>query len=202
MSKTKKQSKTKTHEPKKIHWGKIFWYTFFGIIIILFIVNNTSKDEGPVFRYPPGVKKNLYEKSEESFPEAFDFRLKTLDNKELKLSDFKGKVVVLDFWATWCPPCRKGIPDLIEIQKSMKDVQVIGISVDENPKKVIPNFVKEFKINYPVVIGNDEVYNRYGGIEAIPTTFIIDRYGKIRNKHVGLVEKEILIAEIKMALQS
>lgn len=202
MGKTKKKVKPKPQEKKQIKWGKIFWYTFLGVIIILFIVNNLSKDEGPVFQYPPGTKKNLYEKDVSTFPEAFDFKLKTLDNKELKLSDFKGKVVVLDFWATWCPPCRKGIPDLIEIQKSMKDVQVIGISVDENPQKVIPDFVKEFKINYPIVIGNDEVYNRYGGIEAIPTTFIIDRQGKIRNKHVGLVEKEILIAEIKRALQS
>lgn len=203
MSKTKKQSKPKTKEKKKIQWGKIFWYTFLGVIVILFIVNNTTKDEGPVFQYPPGTKKYLYEKDVSSaFPEAFDFKLKTVDNKELKLSDFKGKVVVLDFWATWCPPCRKGIPDLVDIQKSIKDVQVIGISVDENPQKVIPVFVKEFKINYQIVIGNDEVYEKYGGIEAIPTTFIIDREGKIRNKHVGLVTKEVLIAEIQKALQS
>lgn len=205
MAKEKKSKTTKTQEPsKKIHWGKISWYTFLALVIILFIVNNTRKDDSPSFQYPPGIKKYLYEQtSSNEQPTAYDFKLKSIEGKEVKLSDFKGKVVILDFWATWCAPCREGIPDLIDIQKNYsKDVQIIGITVDENPMKVVPPFVKEYKINYPILIGTDEVYQKYGGIDAIPTTFIIDKNGKILKKHIGLVEKEVLINEIKQGLKS
>lgn len=203
MAKEKKIKVQKSQENKsKIHWGKIFWYAFLSFIIILFIINNTRKDDPHSFQYPPGTKKYLHEtKSSDTL--AFDFSLKSIDGSIVKLSDFKGKVVVLDFWATWCAPCREGIPDLIDIQKSFgNNVQVIGITVDQNPMKVVPPFVKEYKINYPILIGNDDVYNKYGGIDAIPTTFIIDKTGRIVNKHIGLVEKQILINEIKQALSS
>lgn len=203
MAKEKKTRVQKSQDNKnKIHWGKIFWYGFLGFIIILFIINNTRKDDSPSFKYPPGTKKYLHEiKSGDAL--ALDFALKSIDGSVVKLSDFKGKVVVLDFWATWCAPCREGIPDLIDIQKSFgNDVQIIGITVDQNPMKVVPPFVKEFKINYPILIGTDDVYNKYGGIDAIPTTFIIDKTGRIVNKHIGLVEKQILINEIKQALSS
>lgn len=82
----------------------------------------------------------------------------------------------------------------------MKDVQVIGITVDENPMKVVPDFIKKHNINYPILIGSEEVYRQYGGINAIPTTFIIDKEGRIRNKHIGLVPKNVLVEEIKKAL--
>ncbi|MCX8057016.1 MAG: TlpA family protein disulfide reductase [Ignavibacteria bacterium] len=202
MAKDKKVKAQKLQEQKrKIHWGKISWYIFLVVIIILFIVNNTRKDEGPTFQYPPGTKKYLHEPGTER-QSAFDFTLKSIDGKSYKLSDFRNKVVVIDFWATWCAPCRKGIPDLIDIQKNYgKDVQVIGITVDENPMEVVPPFVKEFKINYLILIGTDEVYKNYGGINAIPTTFIIDKNGKIVNKHIGLVTKEVLINDIQKALQ-
>jgi thiol-disulfide isomerase/thioredoxin len=202
MAKEKKQKAIKsTSEKKKVRWGKIFWNAFLVVIIILFLVNNTRKDDTPPFQYPPGTKKYLYEvDNPTNIPTAYDFTLKSIDGSTKKLADFRGKVVVLDFWATWCPPCIKGIPDLIEIQKSMKDVQVIGITVDENPMQVVPDFVRKHKINYPILIGNDKVYQEYGGISAIPTTFVIDKEGRIRNKHIGLVPKDVLIEEIKKAL--
>ncbi len=203
MAKEKKIKATKSQlSQKKIHWGKIFWYAFLAFIIILFIINNTSKDDSPSFQYPPGTKKSLHEETNES-KIAFDFSLKSIDGKVIKLSDFRGKVVLLDFWATWCPPCKKGIPDLIEIQKSFNnEVQVIGITLDENPMKVVPSFVKEYKINYPVLIGTEEVTKMYGGIDAIPTTFIINKSGQITNKFIGLVDKDILVNEIKKAMGS
>ncbi len=195
-----RRTKKTAYEKKKIQWGKIFWYAFLGAILILLIVNNTRKDDTPPFQYPPGTKKNLYEPDKpENFPQAYDFNLKSIDGSTKKLSDFKGKVVVLDFWATWCQPCIKSIPDLIEIQNSMKDVQVIGISVDVNPMQVVPDFIKKHKINYIVLIGTEELYEKYGGINAIPTTFIIDKEGRIRNKHIGVVPKDVLINEIKRA---
>jgi thiol-disulfide isomerase/thioredoxin len=127
-----------------------------------------------------------------SSSKAPDFTLKDINGKDVKLSDYKGKVVILDFWATWCPPCRKGIPDLISLQNEYKnDLVVIGISLDQKNtiNEVVP-FSKNYGINYPVVYGDASVVQRYGGIEAIPTSFIIDREGNIANKYVGLIPKE------------
>lgn len=122
---------------------------------------------------------------------APDFTLINTDGKNVSLSDYKGKVVIIDFWATWCPPCRRGIPDLIDLKNEFKDkIAVIGISLDmENTKAGVPDFVDKMGINYPVVYFNDKVINDYGGISAIPTTFIIDKNGNIVKKIVGLYPK-------------
>lgn len=134
---------------------------------------------------------------------APDFTLKSLDGKTIKLSDYKGKVVIIDFWATWCPPCRKGIPDLISIQDEYKkDVVIIGISLDgEKTLKDVPGFVKSYEINYPIVFGNEKVVNDYGGIEGIPTAFVVDKKGNIVDKHVGLVPKDTYVNKIKELLK-
>lgn len=123
---------------------------------------------------------------------APDFTLQDINGKNVKLSDYRGKVVILDFWATWCGPCRKGIPDLIQLQnKYKKDLMVIGISVDQDNtiKDVIP-FYKNNGINYPVVYADENVVNSYGGIEAIPTSFVIDREGNVLNRYIGLTSPE------------
>jgi len=123
-----------------------------------------------------------------------DFSLLSVDGKTVKLSDYKGKIVIVDFWATWCGPCRKGIPDLIEIQKEFKDdVVVIGISLDRDTKQDVPKFVKNYGINYSIVYGDGKVDRNFGGIEAIPTAFVIDRKGNIVDKHVGLVPKSTYV---------
>lgn len=134
---------------------------------------------------------------------APDFTLKSVDGKTVKLSDYKGKVIIIDFWATWCPPCRKGIPDLVSIQKEFKnDVVIIGISLDrEKTIKDVPGFVKDYGINYPVVYGDDEVVVTYGGIEGIPTAFVIDKQGNVVDKHVGLVPKDTYLNKIKELLK-
>lgn len=134
---------------------------------------------------------------------APDFVLKSFDGKTVKLSDYKGKVVIIDFWATWCPPCRKGIPDLISIQNEYKkDVVIIGISLDsEKTIKDVPGFVKSYQINYPIVYGNEKVVTDYGGIEGIPTAFLVDRKGNIVDKHVGLVPKDTYVNKIKELLK-
>jgi thiol-disulfide isomerase/thioredoxin len=157
---------------------------FFGVILLLFVVNNINSEpeQGP---YPP----NYVPASQKSSAVAPDFTLPTVDGKQLKLSDYKGKVVIVDFWATWCPPCRKGIPDLIELKKKYgaKGFEVIGISLDTETKNQVPGFVKNNGMNYPVVYGNQNVTQLYGGIEAIPTTFVIDKQGKIVATYQGLV---------------
>ncbi len=135
----------------------------------------------------------------DSKDKAPDFALKNLEGRTVKLSDFKGKIVIIDFWATWCPPCRKGIPDLISIQNDYKkDVVVIGISLDgEKTIKDVPGFSKNYGINYPVVYGGEKVVADYGGIQGIPTTFVIDKEGYIIDHHVGLVPMEVYVNKIK-----
>jgi len=133
---------------------------------------------------------------------ALDFTLKLTDGKDIKLSDHKGKIVIIDFWATWCPPCRRGIPDLVEIQKKyQKEVLIIGISLDNETKPDVIPFMKQYRINYPVAYGNMEVVTAFGNIQAIPTSFIIDQAGKIVDKHIGLVDKSAYINKITELLK-
>ena len=118
------------------------------------------------------------------------FTLVSTDGKDITLDEYKGKVVILDFWATWCGPCRKGIPDLIELQNEFgNDIVVIGISLDTDSKENVVPFMQKIGINYPVAYGTPEVTQQYGGVEAIPTSFVINKNGEIVDKHVGLVPK-------------
>ncbi|MDZ4815938.1 MAG: TlpA disulfide reductase family protein [Verrucomicrobiota bacterium] len=116
------------------------------------------------------------------------WELKDIDGKTVKLSDFKGKVILLDFWATWCPPCREEIPGFINLQKKYGDkgVVIIGVSVDEGGPDVVKKFAQKLGVNYPMLMASPELPDQYGGIEGIPTTFIIDKTGKIVDIHVGM----------------
>jgi thiol-disulfide isomerase/thioredoxin len=133
---------------------------------------------------------------------APNFSLTDVNGKAVSLAQFKGKVVIIDFWATWCPPCRRGIPDLISIQKEFKNkVAIIGISLDTDTKAQVVPFMKSMGINYHVVYGTNDVVSAYGNIEAIPTSFVIDQNGKIVAQHVGLTPKETYIEEINQLLK-
>lgn len=118
---------------------------------------------------------------------APDFALTSADGKTIKLSDFRGKVVILDFWATWCPPCKAEIPDFIKLYSQYKDdgFQMLGVSLDQGGMSVVKPFMKSYGINYPIMLGNNQIVADYGGISAIPTTFIIDKQGRIRASFVG-----------------
>ena len=122
-----------------------------------------------------------------------DFTVKDMNGKDVSLASFKGKVIVLDFWATWCPPCKAEIPGFVELQKAYgsKGLQVVGVSVDD-PADKLPPFATEFKMYYPVLVGlgRDDLQDAYGPMWGIPTTFVINRDGKICRKHSGLVGKE------------
>ncbi len=170
---------------------------FIGVILLMFVINNSGSEpeQGP---YPP----NYVQAAQKSSVKAADFSLSTTDGKTLKLSDLKGKVVILDFWATWCPPCRKGIPDLIDLKKryGSKGLEVVGISVDQETKPDVVPFMKDYGINYPVVYGDNSVVMNYGGIRSIPTSFIIDREGKVVANYVGLYPKQTYENQIKKLL--
>lgn len=123
---------------------------------------------------------------------APDFKLKDADGKEVHLADYRGKVVLLDFWATWCGPCRIEIPWFTDLERKHKDkgFAVLGVSMDDEGWQVVKPFLAEMKINYRVLLGNDEASHAYGGLDALPTTFLIDRDGKIAAVHVGLASRK------------
>lgn len=108
--------------------------------------------------------------------------------------ELEGKVAVVNFWATWCPPCVAEIPHFVKIQKELKDkdVQFVGISVDQGPVSDVQRFAQEKNINYPVVMADDQVVGKFGGFRSIPTTFIIDASGQVRKKFTGYVAEEDL----------
>jgi peroxiredoxin len=121
-------------------------------------------------------------------PGAPEFTLKDGNGQTVHLSDYKGKVVLLDFWATWCGPCKIEIPWFMEFEQQFKDrgFAVLGVSMDEDGWKAINPYVKNMKVNYRVLLGNDEVGGLYGGLDSLPTTFLIDRQGRIVAKHIGI----------------
>jgi peroxiredoxin len=132
------------------------------------------------------------------------WKLQSFDGKSVSFDDFKGKVVILDFWATWCGPCREEIPGLIDLQKKYEKqgLAVVGISLDGGGAEVVKAFVTKVGMNYAVLLGNDKVQQAFGGIDAIPATFVIDRRGHIVKKYVGLVEKKQLEAVTKPLLKT
>jgi thiol-disulfide isomerase/thioredoxin len=116
------------------------------------------------------------------------FAARDLDGHSLSLASFRGKVVLINFWATWCPPCRAEIPDLIALQDKYRDrLQIIGISQDEVPPEVVKRFVADHKINYPVVMTSPEIEKAFPGISALPTSYIVDRDARVVQKHVGML---------------
>lgn len=115
----------------------------------------------------------------------------------MSLSDYKGKVIILDFWATWCPPCRKEIPDFIRLYDNYKDKGLVIIGISSESEDTLKNFCTDAEVNYPIAIGTREIQQAYGGIQYIPTTFIIDKKGNIVNKHVGFTSYEVFESEIK-----
>jgi thiol-disulfide isomerase/thioredoxin len=140
----------------------------------------------------------------ESKIQAPDWQLTDVEGKAMKLSDFRGKVVILDFWATWCPPCRAEIPGFVEIQKKYADkgFTMIGVSLDREGPSVVKPFIVKFGMNYPVVMGNQKVAADYGGITAIPTTFIIDRQGFIVAGYQGFTMQSIFESVIAGLLEN
>ena len=185
---------------------------FYLILVLTFIAAGCKKKEPE----PPQQAEQAEVKAEEkttqppgdkappgpSAKSAPSFTLQDLNGKTVSLSDFKGKVVVLDFWATWCPPCVKEIPHFIELYEQYKDqgFAMVGISVDREGIGVVESFARKYKINYPILMNDGRVANAYGGITGIPTTFVIDRAGNIRRKYIGYRDKAVFEADIKAFL--
>ena len=131
---------------------------------------------------------------EQELKDAPDFTLDNMDGDPFTLSEHEGQVVVLNVWATWCPPCRKEIPDFIDIQKEMRedDVLFVGISVDKEGWEVVRPFAREYGINYPLVVDDGTINQKYGPFHGIPTTFIVNKKGKVEYVAPGMINREVL----------
>lgn len=123
--------------------------------------------------------------------------LPQLDGTPLRLSDYRGKVVLLDFWATWCDPCREETPHFVELQRQYGDrgLQIIGVSMDDTSKPV-REFYRQFHVNYPLVMGDAKTGEAYGGVLGLPIAFLLDREGRIVSKHIGPTKAETFDREI------
>jgi thiol-disulfide isomerase/thioredoxin len=135
---------------------------------------------------------------------APDFSLESLDGKTLRLSDLRGKAVLLNFWATWCGPCKIEMPWFVELQDEYagQGLQIVGVAMDDASKQDIAKFAKDMGVNYPILIGKESVGDQYGGVPALPESFLIGRDGKIVDKILGLRGKAEIEDSIKKALNT
>ena len=152
---------------------------------------------------PRAVKAASPVKPDKDRKPAPEFTLKDADGKTVHLEDYKGKVVLLDFFATWCGPCKIEIPWFMELERKNKDrgFSVLGVSMDDEGWEVVKPFLADLGVNYRVVIGNDATAQIYGGVDALPTTFLIDRNGKIAAVHIGLTSRKVFEDGIEQLLQ-
>ncbi|HXW55725.1 MAG TPA: TlpA disulfide reductase family protein [Candidatus Cybelea sp.] len=129
------------------------------------------------------------------------FLVSDLDGQLISTADWHGKVVLLNFWATWCPPCREEIPELTELADRYKDhLEIVGVAMDDSSPAEVREFVRRFGIRYPVIMASREIVSEYGGVPALPTSFVIGPDGRVVQKHVGLYPLEVYETEIRALL--
>ncbi len=134
--------------------------------------------------------------------QAPDFTLPTLDGTTVKLSDLRGKAVLLNFWATWCPPCKVEMPWFEDLQKQYgkEGLVVLGVAMDDSDRSTIAKFASELGVNYPVLLGTNQVSDDYGDVQYLPTTFYIGRDGAIVDKMTGLLDRKQIEDAVKKSL--
>jgi thiol-disulfide isomerase/thioredoxin len=170
-----------------------------GLIWLAPGINESHVDEGGVEADYPGEPDDAQATGKNA---PLHFTLKDMNGADVKLASFKGKVILLNFWATWCGPCKAEIPSLVELQeKYADDLVVLGFSVDDTVDKMKP-YAAQYKINYPLLVGNgrEDVQEAFGPLFGIPVSVIIGRDGKIAKKHSGIATKSQFEREIKALL--
>ena len=155
-------------------------------ILVAGLLVATSRRRGPATAVQSGQPRP-----------APDFSLPDLSGQNLSLSSYRGKVVLLDFWATWCGPCREEIPRFVQMQDKFgpQGLQILGVSMDDSPDPV-REFYQKFHMNYPVVMGNAKLGELYGGILGLPVAYLIDREGRITSRHIGATDASVFEKEI------
>jgi peroxiredoxin len=165
----------------------------FVVVLMLYFGYHHARRSGPAMA--PNLKQSTL---------APDFTLPSLEGKPTKLSDYRGKAVLLNFWATWCGPCKIEMPWFVELQNqyASQGFQIVGVAMDDASKEDIAKFAKDMGVNYPILIGKESVGDQYGGIPALPESFLISRDGKIVDKIFGLRGKAEIEDSIKKALNT
>lgn len=191
------RSKKKSDEQKKgVNTFAIVITAFVLVIVAIVAINKFNTPDATIPAQPVTEEGG-------ASGSAPDFTLPAVGGGSKTLSDYKGKVVMLNFWATWCGPCKREIPDFIEMQKAYRDkgFEIVGVSLDDpNARDAVAAFVKSEGINYDIVYGDGGVAQAYGGVRSIPTTFLINRDGEVVTSKVGLMPKEAWVKEIEALL--
>jgi thiol-disulfide isomerase/thioredoxin len=174
---------------ERVNYGRLGPLLAALLLVCLFPFSPSAEDRQPTIRFVRNPDL------------APDFSLTGLDGRPVTLAGSKGKVILLNFWATWCGPCRAEIPDLVELQNKYKDhLQILGLVVDDEDQDAIKDFAEKFGINYPVALATNEIRLQYGGIPALPTSFVLDSDGRIVQKHEGLRDPVLYETEIRALL--
>jgi peroxiredoxin len=173
--------------------GKLFVYALAGCAIIGAVVIRSESHTIAPAEFRPVQDR----------APAPDFTLKDASGVTVHLADYKGKVVLLNFWATWCGPCKVEIPWFMEFERTYKDqgFAVLGVSMDDEGWKVVKPYIEQHKLNYRVAVGNEDVSKSYGGIDTLPTTLMIDREGRMAALHLGLDTKDEYQKEINALIR-
>ena len=168
---------------------RLFFYVLYIALIFIFITGCNQGGKSP-------------DSNKTELATAPDFVLAGLQGDTLRLSDFKGKIIILDIWDTWCPPCKKEIPDFVDLYHTyqQKNVVVIGLALGREGREKVKSFALQQNVSYPLAIADSEVLNAYGPIRGIPTTLIIDQNSKIVKRYTGFREKVVFEKEIKALL--
>lgn len=165
-----------------------------GVAVVALMVGYTRRVEADLTKAPAaGTVKLLKERASVPPLTGTD-----LDGRPVTTAAFRGKVIIVNFWATWCPPCREEIPDLVALQEKYKDhLQIIGVSQDSGSPDQVRRFAAEHRMNYPTLLSTPEIETLFPGIYALPTSFILDRDGKLAQKHVGLLNAAVTETETR-----
>ena len=181
---------------------KAAWLSMAAVGLALGLLWMASSPPGETDAPPPSSIEEAEEAAFVGKPARLDFTLKDMHGADVRLSSFKGKVILINFWATWCGPCKAEIPSLVELQEQYRgDLVILGLSTTDTPDQIRP-YADEYKMNYPVLIAKDreEVQDAYGPMWGIPMSIIVDREGKIAKRHAGIGTKEQFEREIKALL--